>query len=251
MHMQIPGAGLVIGSRTYKYLDLIIFLNITMMAIVNVISGKIISFSIFTLSAASLCIPITYIIGDVLTEVYGYKQARRATWLLIISSIITAIFFELAVLLPPAQGFEWNDAYTLVLGQVPRIVIAAWAALFAGQFLNDYVLAKMKIWTKGKHLWTRTIGSTVAGQAADTTLFYTIAFLGVLPTGLLIASIASAWFLKVCIEVVMTPVTYYVVNKLKKLENEDYYDYRTDFSPFIVRLKEPDVLSPEIAVTKE
>lgn len=220
----------------YKYLDLIIFLDITMMVIINVISGKIIQLSIFTLSAASLCIPITYIFGDVFTEVYGYKQARRVTWILIFSTIITAIFLQLAVWLPPAPGFEANDAYALVLGQVPRVVIGAWVALFGGQFVNDFILAKMKLLTKGKHLWTRTIGSTIFGQATDTTLFYTIALYNVIPSGLLIKSILSAWFLKVLIEVVMTPVTYYMIGKLKKAENEDYYDKNTNFNPLIINV---------------
>ncbi len=202
------------------------------MAIVNVISGKIIQVSIFTLSAASLCIPINYIFGDLLTEVYGYKQARRATWILIFSSIVTALFFQLAVWLPPAPGFTANDSYTLVLGQVPRVVIGAWIALFGGQFTNDFVLAKIKLLTKGKYLWMRTISSTVAGQAVDTTLFYSIALYNVIPTGLLITSILSAWSLKVFIEVAMTPATYYVVNKLKKLEGEDYFDKDTNFNPF-------------------
>ena len=224
-------------NRAFKYLDLIIFLDITMMAIVNVISGKIIQVGIFTLSAASLCIPITYIFGDVLTEVYGYKQARRATWILILSTVLTAIIFQLAVFLPPARGFGGNAAYTLVLGQVPRVVIGAWVALFAGQFVNDFVLAKMKVLTRGKHLWMRTIGSTLFGQAADTTAFYTIALYNVIPSGLLIKSILSAWFLKVMIEVVMTPATYFVVGKLKKLEKEDYFDKKTNFNPLIIKLK--------------
>lgn len=208
-----------------------------MMAIVNVISGKIIQISIFTLSAASLCIPITYIFGDLFTEVYGYKQGRRATWILIFSTILMAIIFQLAVWLPPAPGFKGNDAYSLVLGQVPRVAIGAWIALFSGQFVNDFVMAKMKLFTKGKYLWTRTIGSTIAGQAADTTLFYTIALYSVIPTGLLFHSIASAWFLKVTIEVIMTPVTYRVIRKLKKLENEDYFDRNTDFNPLIFQVK--------------
>lgn len=224
-------------QKMYKYLDLIIFLDITIMAIVNVISGKIIQLSIFTLSAASLCIPVTYIFGDVFTEVYGYKQARRATWILIFSTIITAIVFQLAVWLPPAPGFGANDAYSLVLGQVPRVVIGAWIALFTGQFVNDFVLAKMKLLTNGKYLWTRTISSTLFGQAADTTLFYTIALYSVIPTGLLFKAIVSAWFLKVVIEIVMTPVTYYVIGKLKKAENEDYYDRNTNFNPLIIRLE--------------
>jgi uncharacterized integral membrane protein (TIGR00697 family) len=223
--------------KRYKYLDLLIYLNLTMIAIVTIISGKIVHLSIFTLSAASLCIPINYVIGDTLTEVYGYKQARRATWLLISAEILMAIFFQLAVYLPPAPGFTQNAAYVTVLGQVPRIVVGSWVALFAGQFVNDYVLAKMKLLTRGKYLWSRTIGSTIAGEAFDSTAFYTIALYNVIPSGLLIKSILSAWFLKVMIEVAITPLTYYVVGKLKKAEKLDYFDKTTDFSPFKFRLK--------------
>lgn len=226
------------SKMPYKYLDLIIFLSVTMMAIVNVISGKIVQVSVFTLSAASLCIPINYIFADVLTEVYGYKQARRATWLLIFSTILMAIFFQLAILLPPAPSFRGNDAYTLVLGQVPRVVVGAWIALFAGQITNDFVLAKMKLVTGGKYLWTRTVGSTVAGQAVDSSLFYSVALYNVIPAGFLINSILSAWFLKVVIEVVMTPATYFVVRKLKKAENEDYFDRNTNFNPLLVKLRQ-------------
>jgi len=208
-----------------------------MMAIVNVISGKIIQLSVFTLSAASLVIPITYIFGDVFTEVYGYKQARRATWILIFSTVLMAIFFQLAVWLPSAPDFEGNEAYSLVLGQVPRIVIGAWVALFSGQFINDFVLAKIKLITRGKFLWIRTISSTIFGQAADTTLFYTIALYNVIPNGLLFTSILSGWFLKVAIETVMTPATYYVIDKLKKLEHEDYFDKDTNFNPLIIKLR--------------
>jgi len=123
------------------------------------------------------------------------------------------------------------------LGQVPRVAIGAWIALFLGQFVNDFVMAKMKLLTKGKYLWARTIGSTVTGQAVDTTLFYTIALYNVIPTGLLMQSILSAWFLKVLIETVMTPVTYFVVSKLKKLENEDYFDRNTNFNSLIFQTK--------------
>lgn len=222
--------------KAYKYLDLILFLDLTMMAIVNIISGKIVQVSIFTLSAASLCIPITNIIADVITEVYGYKQARRATWILIFSTIIFALFLQLAVYLPPAPGFEHNDSYRTVLGQAPRIAIAAWVALFASQFTNDFVLAKMKLLTKGKYLWSRTISSTMLAQVAETNCFYIIALYNVIPTGLLLKSIISAWFLKVMIETVMTPVTYLVVNRLKKAENEDSFDTNTNFNPLIIDL---------------
>jgi len=224
--------------RIYKYLDLIILFDVVMITIVNVISGKIIQLSIYTLSAASPCIPITYIFGDIFIEVYGYKQARRATWLLMFTTILSAVIYQIVVLLPPALGFMGNEAYALVLGQVPRIVIGGWTALYSGQFLNDFVLAKMKLFTQGKHLWTRTIGSTIVGQFTDTTLFYIIALSNVIPANLLIKSIVSGWLLKVLIEVVMTPVTYFVVSKLKKVENEDYFDRNTDFNPLIIHLKQ-------------
>lgn len=203
-----------------------------MAVIANTIAGKITHIGFLTLSAGSLCIPITYIIGDTLTEVYGYKQARRATWIVVGASLLVAVFYQLAIYLPPAQGFANNNAFTTVLGMAPRVAIGALAALFTGQFVNDYVLAKMKILTKGKYLWSRTIGSTVAGQAFDSTLFYVIALYSVIPNGLLIRSILSAWFAKVFIEVAITPITYYVVRKLKKAEGVDYYDKDTNFTPF-------------------
>jgi queuosine precursor transporter len=218
--------------KKYKYLEYIIYLNITMIAIVHIISGKIVSVGVLTISAASLTIPVAYLISDVVTEVYGYKQARKLNWILIFASIIMAVFFQLAVMLPPAPGFENNEAFTDVLGQVPRIVLGAWVALFTGQFANDIVLAKMKVLTKGKHLWSRTIGSTVAGQAADSFTFYMIALYNIIPSGLLWQAIASAWLIKVIIEASMTPLTYYVINRIKKAEKLDYYDNDTDFNPF-------------------
>ncbi len=219
--------------KNYKYLGQLICLSVVMTAIANTIAGKITHISFLTLSAGALCIPFTYIIGDTLTEVYGYKQARQATWTVVGASLLIAVFFQLAVYLPPAPGFSNNHAYTVVLGTAPRVAAGALAALFAGQLINDYVLAKMKVLTRGKYLWTRTIGSTIAGQAVDSTLFYVIALFSVIPNGLLLKSILSAWFIKVIIEVLITPATYYVVDKLKAAENSDYYDKHTDFNPFI------------------
>jgi uncharacterized integral membrane protein (TIGR00697 family) len=221
--------------KQYKYLSYIICLSITMTAIANISAGKITHLYALTFSAGSICIPITYIIGDTLTEVYGYKQARRATWIVIASMVILALFLQLTVHLPPAPGFVNNKAYSTVLGTAPRVAAGAFAALFAGQFINDYVMAKMKLLTKGKYLWTRTVGSTMAGEAADSTLFYTIALYSIIPNGLLVKSIASAWFIKVMIEVLITPITYYVVHKLKKLEGVDYFDKGTNFNPFALR----------------
>jgi queuosine precursor transporter len=224
--------------KQYKYLTGLICLSVLMAVIANTIAGKITHIGFLTLSAGSLCIPITYVIGDTLTEVYGYKQARRAMWMVIIASVITAVFYQLALLLPTATGSPDNAAFETVLGLAPRIAAGALAALFVGQFVNDFVLAKMKIMTKGKYLWSRTIGSTVAGQAVDSTLFYTIALYSVIPNSLLVKSIASAWFAKVVIEVLITPITYAVVRKLKKVEGIDTYDTKTDFNPFKVSLSE-------------
>jgi hypothetical protein len=151
------------------------------------------------------------------------------------SSVIAGLIYMLVVLLPPAVGFDANAAYTRVLGQVPRILLGGWIAVFVGGILNDYTLAKMKVWTKGKYLWARTIGSTIIGEGANTLLFWMIALYGIIPNNLLIASMLAGWFLKVAIETIMTPVTYKVVAKLKKVEGEDYYDKNTNFNPLIIR----------------
>ncbi len=222
-------------EKQYKYLGLITVLYITFQLVSDVTAGKIVQLGMFTVSATVLYFPFTYIIADVLTEVYGYSKARSVVWMVLLSSIIAGILYSIVVFLPPAAGFDANDAYTRVLGQVPRILLGGWIAVFVGGILNDFVLAKMKIWTKGKHLWTRTIGSTIVGEGANTILFYSIALYSIIPDTLLIASILAGWFLKVMVEIIMTPVTYFVIGKLKKVENEDYYDTHTDFNPFKVK----------------
>lgn len=221
--------------KSYKYLGLITTLYIAFQLISDVTAGKIVQLGIFTVSATVLYFPITYIFADILTEVYGYSKARNVVWQAFLASVIAGLIYQLVVWLPPAIGFDANEAYARVLGSVPRILLGGWIAVWAGGITNDYVLAKMKVWTKGKYLWTRTIGSTVVGEGVNTALFYTIALSGVLPNNLLIASILSGWFLKVAVETVLTPVTYAVVNKLKKAENEDYYDTNTNFNPLIIK----------------
>lgn len=221
--------------KNYKYLGLITTLYIAFQLISDVTAGKIVQLGIFTVSATVLYFPITYIFSDILTEVYGYAKARSVVWQALLASVIAGIIYQLVVWLPPAMGFDANDAYTRVLGSVPRILIGGWIAVWVGGILNDYILAKMKIATNGKYLWARTIGSTIVGEGANTILFYTIALYAVLPNNLLISSILSGWFLKVLVEVVFTPVTYYVIAKLKKVESEDYYDKETDFNPFIIK----------------
>lgn len=223
------------SKKGYKYLGLITTSGVAILLISGITAGKIVQLSIFPVSAAVLYYPYTYILGDVLAEVYGYAQARKVMWNFIFFSILSVVIYQIVVLLPPATGFTNNEAYTSVLGQVPRIVAGGLLALFTGQVLNDFTLAKMKLLTKGKYLWTRTIGSTAVGQFADAVIFYTISLFGVIPNDLLVKAILASWFLKVLLETLMTPVTYYVIKKLKQVENEDYYDTDTNFNPFIMR----------------
>lgn len=158
--------------------------------------------------------------------------------MVLVSSMTAGIIYYVVTILPPATGFEANESYTRVLGQVPRILVGGWLAVWIGGVLNDYFLAKMKVWTGGKYLWSRTISSTIIGEGANTILFYVIALYAVIPNNLLVTSILSGWFLKVLVEIIMTPLTYLVVNKLKKIENEDYFDKNTDFNPLILRSNE-------------
>ncbi|MBT3405764.1 queuosine precursor transporter [Candidatus Woesearchaeota archaeon] len=221
--------------KHYKYLGLITLLYITFQLVSDVTAGKIVQLGWFTVSVTVLYFPVTYIIADVLTEVYGYSVARNVVWKVLLCSVIAGIIYSLVVFLPPAVGFDANAAYTRVLGQVPRILVGGWIAVWTGGILNDYIMAKMKVWTKGKHLWLRTISSTIVGEGANTILFYVIALSFVIPNNILFYSILSGWFLKVMLEVVLTPVTYFVINWLKKAENEDHYDKNTNFNPLIVK----------------
>jgi uncharacterized integral membrane protein (TIGR00697 family) len=225
------------NQKQYKYLEIIICLLVAIMVIDISTAGKIIQIGIFTVSVTILYFPFIFIVGDILTEVYGYKQGRRATWILVFVQILTAIIYQIMAVLPSAHGVKGNEVYSFVFGQVPRNVLGALIGVLVGSFVNDYTLAKMKIFTRGRYLWTRTIGSTITGQLVDTALFYTIALSKLIPTHLLLQSILSGWILKTAIEAVMTPITYVVINKLKQIENEDYYDTDTDFSPLIFQLK--------------
>ena len=221
--------------KQYKYLGLLTALAITFKLLNDVTAGKLVQLGIFSVSAATIFFPITYILSDIFTEVYGYSKARSRVWLLLLCSVIAGIVYSIVAFLPPAVGFDANEAYVRVFSQVPRILVASWIAFFFGSIVNDFVLAKMKIWTKGKHLWTRTIGSTIFGEGVDTILFFTLAFYAIIPNSLLVSVVFSALFLKIAIEVVMTPITYKVIARLKKVEGEDYYDTNTNFNPLIIR----------------
>lgn len=228
-------SGMLPRMKQYKYLGLITVLYVTFQLVSDVSAGKIVQLGIFTVSATALYFPITYIFSDILTEVYGYARARAVLWQVMLASVLAGIVYQAVVWLPAAAGFDAQDAYARVLGSVPRILIGGWIAVWIGAILNDYILAKMKVWTKGKHLWMRTISSTIVGEGANTALFYLIALYAIIPNSLLISSILSGWALKVIVEVLLTPVTYYVVAKLKRLEGEDYYDRSTNFNPFIIK----------------
>ena len=219
----------------YKYLGVIAILYITFQLVSDVTAGKIITLGIFTVSASAIYFPFTYIISDVLTEVYGYAKARSVLWIVMICSIIAGLLYLLVAQLPPASSFLDNDAYVTVFNRVPRILVGGWIAVFAGDIINNYILAKLKIITKGKYLWIRTITSTIFGQGVNTFIFYIIGLYGVIPSNVIVTSILAGWFLKVMVEILFTPVTYFVVSRLKKIEEVDHYDVDTNFNPFILK----------------
>lgn len=224
----------------FRYFDYVLAAFVTILLLSNVIgAGKVAQLDLpvigmWPFGAGVLFFPISYVIGDVLTEVYGYAYARRCIWAGFAALIFMAFMAWVVVALPPAADWGNQKAYEAVFGQVPRIVFASIVAFWAGEFVNSYVLAKMKIWTKGKLLWTRTIGSTIFGQGVDSLLFYPIAFLGVAgwTDELVIQVIFTQWAIKVAWEAALTPVTYAVVGWLKNREGVEIFDTETDFSPF-------------------
>jgi uncharacterized integral membrane protein (TIGR00697 family) len=213
----------------------VVALFVTDLIISNVIAVKAINIFGYSLQAADLIFPITYILGDVLTEVYGYARARRAIWIGFGCNLFAVGAITLGQSLPADPSWGDQSAYEAILGSQSRILAASFAAYLVGEFVNSYILAKMKIWTKGRFLWARTIGSTIFGQGCDTAIFLTIAFYGDWPTELLTAIILNQWLFKVGYETLATPVTYLVVNKLKRAEGIDFYDTHTHFSPFAVK----------------
>jgi uncharacterized integral membrane protein (TIGR00697 family) len=216
----------------YRYFDLIMALFVAVLLISNVASSKILKLGPFTFDGGTILFPISYIFGDILTEVYGYRRSRRVIWVGFACAGLMAGVFALVGALPPAEGWENQAAYEAILGTTPRIVLGSLIAYFAGEFSNSYTLAKMKILTQGRWLWTRTIGSTLVGEGVDTVLFVAIAFAGTLPWPLFISIIASNYIFKVGLEAAMTPATYRITNFLKHAENQDVYDTDTDFNPF-------------------
>lgn len=230
-------------QRNYRYYEFVMAAFVTVLICANLIGPAKIAqldlplLGIVTFGAGVLFFPISYVFGDILTEVYGYARARRVIWAGFAGLGFASFMATVVVALPPAPFWTHQAAYEVAFGNTPRIVAASMVAYFCGEFVNSYVLAKMKLATRGRWLWTRTIGSTIAGEAVDSALFYPLAFYGagIIPDDKLPLVMAAQFAAKVGVEVVLTPVTYKIVNFLKRAEQVDHYDRDTDFNPFALK----------------
>ena len=224
-----------VGSNHYSgWFVGVVALFITCLITSNIIAVKIIAVFGLVLPAAVLIFPISYIIGDMLTEVYGYSEARRVIWLGFSCNLIVVAAIWLGKVFPPATFWDGQAAYERMLGYTPRILAASFLAYLVGEFFNAFVMAKMKIATKGRWLWTRTIGSTLVGQGIDSLVFITLAFVGTLPVGALTTAIITQWLVKSAYEAAATPLTYKAVGFLKRREGLDVYDHVTRFNPLLI-----------------
>ncbi len=214
-----------------KFFQFIAALFVTCLVVANIIAVKIGSFWGVFLPVAVVVFPITYIIGDILTEVYGYAAARRVIWTGFACNLVAVVAILIAIRVPSAPFFSNQSGFASILGFTPRLLVASFLAYLVGQFMNSLVMAKMKIKTNGKWLWTRTIGSTIVGEGLDSLIFITVAFSGVVPTAAIGSLILAQWIFKTLFEVIATPVTYAAVGFLKKSEGMDVYDRETNFSP--------------------
>ncbi len=227
-------------QRSYRYYEFVMVAFVTVLICSNLIGPAKIAqvevplLGVLTFGAGALFFPISYVFGDILTEVYGYARARKVIWAGFAGLAFASFMAAVVVALPPASFWQHQGAYEIAFGSTWRIVAASMFAYFCGEFVNSFVLAKMKILTAGKWLWTRTIGSTIVGEAVDSALFYPLAFYGggIIPDDKLPLVMLAQFVAKVSVEIVFTPVTYKVVAWLKRAENEDYYDRKTDFNPF-------------------
>jgi queuosine precursor transporter len=237
-----PIKAAALADTRLRYFDFVMAAFVTILLLSNVLgAGKVAVVGLpvigdWPFGAGILFFPMAYVIGDILTEVYGYARARRCIWAGFGALLFMAFMAWVVVALPPAAAWGGQAAYEAVFGQVPRIVMASIIAFWAGEFANSYVLARMKIWTKGRHLWTRTVGSTVVGQGIDSLIFYPVAFYGVWDNSTLLIVLATQWVLKVGWEALFTPFTYLAVGWLKRREGIDVYDEGTEFTPFRARV---------------
>jgi uncharacterized integral membrane protein (TIGR00697 family) len=222
--------------KTSYRLVIVVAVFITCLLTANIIAVKMISIGPFTLFAAIFIFPISYIFGDILTEVYGYRVARRVIWLGFICNLVFVFFAWIGQILPANPNWQGQAAYETILGSTPRILLASFAGYLVGEFSNSFILSRMKILTKGRWLWSRTIGSTIIGEGLDTVAFTTVATAGTpfFMPGLML----SQWVGKVIIEIAFTPVTYIIVNWLKRKEAIDTFDYHTKYNPFTIMEEE-------------
>lgn len=223
--------------KSFKYFDLVMAAFVTILLGSNLIGvPKVAEIFGVKFGAGILFFPISYVFGDILTEVYGYARSRKVIWAGF-AALLFASFMSWAVLaLPPATGWTGQETLETIYGQTPRIAFASFTAYWCGEFSNSYLMAKMKVWSEGRHLWARTIGSTVVGEGVDSLIFYPLAFWGVWAPELVITVMWSNYLMKTGIEAALTPVTYKIVGFLKRAEHEDYYDRNTDFSPFKIEV---------------
>jgi queuosine precursor transporter len=216
----------------YRYLNLVTAIFTTCLVVANIIAVKLVEIGGVILPAAVVIFPISYIFGDILTEVYGYARARQVIWIGFGCNLLAVVAIWIAGMLPPAGFWNGQAAYDQILGYTWRLLAASFAAYLVGEFLNSLVLAKLKVATHGRWLWLRTIGSTLIGEGADSLVFITLAFTGAVPQDQMARLVVTQWLFKCAYEVIATPITYVIVTYLKRVENEDFYDYQTDFTPF-------------------
>ena len=216
----------------FRYFDVIMALFVAVLLISNIASTKIVTFWKFTFDGGTILFPLSYIFGDILTEVYGYRRSRKVIWTGFFAALMMSLILWVVQVLPPAPDWPNQEAYEKLIGFIPRIVLASLVAYFAGEFTNSWLLSRLKVKTGGKYLWMRTIGSTLVGEGIDTLLFCMIAFYGVLPGSLLVTVIISNYIFKCSIEILFTPVTYAGVRFLKKKEQIDVFDRGISYNPF-------------------
>ncbi len=216
----------------YRYFDVLMAVFVAVLLVSNIASTKILTLWKFTFDGGTILFPLSYIFGDVLTEVYGYRRTRRVIWTGFMAAVMMSLVLWIVQLLPPAEGWPHQTAFESLIGFMPRIVLASLVAYFAGEFINSMLLSRLKVITEGKHLWMRTIGSTLVGEGIDTLLFTLIAFWGVLPHDLLLAVIVSNYIFKCSVEILFTPATYALVRFLKRKEQTDVFDRGISYNPF-------------------
>ncbi len=220
-------------SKNSKYFLYIGILFVAVLMISNITVSKIIQIGFFVAPASIFIFPISFIFGDILTEVYGYRASRKIIWSGFGVLTLTVLYLYLVQILPAAPFWQNQAAYEAILGQLPRVALAGMCAYFAGEFCNSYVLSRMKVWMNGQKLWMRTIGSTIVGEGVDTIVFFAIAFTGVMSFGAMLATGLSVYLFKVIYEIIATPMTYKIINYLKRAEGIDVYDRDINYNPFI------------------